>query len=89
MTAAKSTNLNSTESANVNSTEINEDHINNPHDAPFPTGLSCLVTIARAHGIATDATQLLHDSESQPQGFQRVQSCMRLVIWVCSLSSAE
>lgn len=60
MTAAKSTNLNSTESANVNSTEINEDHINNPHDAPFPTGLSCLVTIARAHGIATDAAQLLH-----------------------------
>lgn len=27
----------------------------------LPTGLSCLVTIARAHGIATDADQLMHE----------------------------
>lgn len=27
---------------------------------PFPSGLSCLVTIARAHGIAADPAQLMH-----------------------------
>ena len=69
MTAAKSTNLNSTESANVNFTEINEAHVNKPHDAPLPTGLTCLVTIARAHGIATDAAQLLHEFGESPAEF--------------------
>jgi ATP-binding cassette, subfamily B, bacterial HlyB/CyaB len=69
MTAAKSTNLNSTESANVDFTEINEAHVNKPHDAPLPTGLTCLVTIARAHGIATDAVQLLHEFGESAAGF--------------------
>ena len=69
MTAAKSTNLNSTESADTNSTKINEAHINQPHATPFPTGLSCLVTIARAHGVATDAAQLLHEFGDLEAGF--------------------
>ena len=30
------------------------------HSVPFPSGLSCFVTIARAHGIAADPSQLLH-----------------------------
>lgn len=69
MTSAQSSNLNSTEPANVNSTEADEAKINNPQDAPFPTGLSCLVTIARAHGIATDAAQLLHEFGESPAEF--------------------
>jgi len=31
------------------------------HSVPFPSGLSCIVTIARAHGIVADPSQLLHE----------------------------
>ncbi len=39
-------------------------------DTPvIPTGLACLVTIARTHGIAADAAQLLHDFGEADGGF--------------------
>ncbi len=35
---------------------------NDPGDTPaLPSGLDCLLTIARAHGIAADSAQLLHE----------------------------
>ncbi len=35
----------------------------------LPSGLVCLVTIARAHGIASDPQQLLHESGEERSGF--------------------
>lgn len=37
--------------------------------APLPSGLVCLVTIARAHGIASDPGQLLHEFGELRSGF--------------------
>jgi len=65
MTSTKSPPLHSTDSASAQSTETQETPPNQPHIASLPSGLSCLITIARAHGIAADAAQLLHEfSES-------------------------
>ena len=37
--------------------------------SPLPSGLICLVTIARAHGIAADPQQLLHESGERQSEF--------------------
>ncbi len=45
--------------------DTNANHANHA----CPSGLACLVTIARAHGIAADAAQLLHEFGDPAAGF--------------------
>jgi subfamily B ATP-binding cassette protein HlyB/CyaB len=47
----------------------NEQAIGVDETTPLPSGLICLITIARTHGIATDAAQLLHEFGESPAGF--------------------
>jgi subfamily B ATP-binding cassette protein HlyB/CyaB len=46
-----------------------EQAIGGDETTPLPSGLICLVTIARAHGIAADAAQLLHEFGESEAGF--------------------